>query len=122
MSEERFPTTHLLEVFAYLHQNGIVTIVVVAQHGLLISGAGELDVSYLADTVLLFRYFEANAEIRQAVSVFKKRTGSHERTLRELQITAQGLRIGAPLSGFRGIMTGVQQYLGSTQPLQPETR
>ena len=121
MPEERFLTTHLHELFAYLNQNGIVTIVVVAQHGLLISGASDLDVSYLADTVLLFRYFEANAEIRQAVSVFKKRTGSHERTLRELQITSQGLRIGAPLSGFHGIMTGVPEYLGSTQPMKPET-
>ena len=92
MPEERFLTTHLHEMFAYLNQKGVVTIMVVAQHGMIVGGgmAGDVDVSYLADTVLLFRYFEARGEILQAVSVFKKRTGEHERTLRELQISAQG--------------------------------
>ncbi len=121
MPEERFLTTHLHELFAYLNQNGIVTIVVVAQHGLLIAGASELDVSYLADTVLVFRYYEVNAEIRQALSVFKKRTGGHDRSLRELRITPEGLQIGKPLEGFRGIMTGVPEYHGVTQPLSGGT-
>jgi circadian clock protein KaiC len=120
MPEERFLTTHLHELFAYLNQQGIVTIVVVAQHGLLMANAAELDVSYLADTVLLLRYFEVDAQIRQAISVFKKRTGPHERTLRELLIQNDGLRIGEPLKGFRGIMTGVPQYYGETAPLQDE--
>src|SRR5206468_1940515 len=85
MPEERFLTTHLHELFAYLNQKGVVTIMVVAQHGMIVGmGGGDVDVSYLADTVLLFRYFEAQGEIRQAVSVFKKRTGSHERALRQL--------------------------------------
>lgn len=122
MPEERFLTTHLHELFAYLNQNGMVTIVVVAQHGLLMASNSELDVSYLADTVLVFRYFEADAQIRQSVSVFKKRTGVHERALRELRITEQGLRIGPPLRGFRGIMTGVPEYHGTTQPLQSEEK
>ena len=92
MPEERFLTTHLHEMFAYLNQKGVVTIMVVAQHGMIVGGgmAGDVDVSYLADTVLLFRYFEAAGEIRQAISVFKKRTGEHERTLRELKISGQG--------------------------------
>ena len=77
MPEERFLTTHLHELFAYLNQLGIVTIIVVAQHGLLLANAAELDISYLADTVLLLRYFEVDAQIRQAISVFKKRTGPH---------------------------------------------
>ncbi len=118
MPEERFLTTHLHELFAYLNQSGVVTIMVVAQHGLVMPGAAELDVSYLADNVLLFRYFETDAQIRQAVSVFKKRTGSHERTLRELSITPTGVRIGDPLEDFHGIMTGVPQYLGRTAPLK----
>jgi circadian clock protein KaiC len=111
MPEERFLTTHLHELFAYLNQKGVVTIVVVAQHGMVVgSGGTSVDVSYLADTVLLFRYFESQGEILQAVSVFKKRTGSHERTLRQLNISERGVEVGHPLREFRGIMTGVPQY------------
>src|SRR4029077_18250179 len=99
MPEERFLTTHLHELFAYLNQKGVVTLVVVAQHGMIVGSGlgGEVDVSYLADTVLLFRYFESRGEIRQAVSVFKKRTGEHERALRELKITSTGVGVGGPL-------------------------
>jgi circadian clock protein KaiC len=119
MPEERFLTTHLHELFAYLNQKGVVTIMVVAQHGLLLgSGGGELDVSYLADTVLLFRYFESRGEILQAVSVFKKRTGFHERTLRQLKISETGVAVGEPLREFEGVMTGVPQYKGSTELLR----
>jgi circadian clock protein KaiC len=118
MPEERFLTTHLHELFAYLNQQGIVTIIVVAQHGLLLANAGDIDVSYLADTVLLLRYFEVSAQIRQAISVFKKRTGKHERTLRELLINDDGVEVGEPLRHFRGILTGVPQYDGDTRLLQ----
>jgi circadian clock protein KaiC len=76
---------------------------------------GDVDVSYLADTVLLFRYFEARGEIRQALGVFKKRTGAHERSIRELQVSERGVAVGEPLSEFRGIMTGVPQYEGVGQ-------
>ncbi len=117
MPEERFLTTHLHEMFAYLNQKGILTIMVVAQHGMVLgTGAGgDIDVSYLADTVLLFRYFEARGEIRQAISVFKKRTGEHERTLRELSISSKGMTVGEPLREFRGVMTGVPQYEGEAK-------
>jgi len=112
MPEERFLTTHLHELFAYLNQKGVLTIIVVAQHGMLASSttANDVDVSYLADTVLLFRYYEAKGEINQAISVFKKRTGAHERSIRQLSITSSGVRVGEPLRQFRGIMTGVPQY------------
>jgi circadian clock protein KaiC len=115
MPEERFLTTHLHELFSYLNQKGVLTIMIVAQHGMIIGAgaAGDVDVSYLADSVLLFRYFETHGEIRQALSVFKKRTGPHERTLRELQISIDGVRIGEPLREFRGIMTGVPQFDGT---------
>jgi circadian clock protein KaiC len=119
MPEERFLTTHLHELFSYLNQKGVLTMVVVAQHGMIVGGAsvGDVDVSYLADTVLLFRYFEAQGEIKQAVSVFKKRTGAHERSLRELRISAKGVTVGDPLREFRGIMTGVPRYDGKAEML-----
>lgn len=120
MPEERFLTTHLHELFAYLNQKGVVTIMVVAQHGMIsgmISG-GDVDVSYLADTVLLFRYFENRGEILQALSVFKKRTGSHERTLRQLIISENGVVVGEPLREFRGVMTGVPVFEGGRAMLR----
>jgi circadian clock protein KaiC len=120
MPEERFLTTHLHELFSYLNQKGVVTIMVVAQHGMIMGGQGmgsDVDISYLADTVLLFRYFEARGEIRQAVSVFKKRTGTHERALRQLQICERGVTVGEPLREFQGVMTGVPQYDGKADLL-----
>lgn len=114
MPEERFLTTHLHELFAYLNQKGVLTIIVMAQHGMVASASsvGDVDVSYLADTVLLFRYFEADGEVNQAISVFKKRTGPHERTIRQFRIDATGIQVGEPLTHLRGIMTGVPQYQG----------
>lgn len=114
MPDERFLATHLHELFTYLNQQGVLTIVTVAQHGLLGGPYADLDVSYLADTVLLLRYFEAGAMVRQAVSVFKNRVGAHERTVRELQIDARGVRVGEPLRGFEGILTGAPTYHGGT--------
>ena len=112
MPEERYLTTHLHELFAFLNQKGILTIIIVAQHGVVVAGpsANDVDVSYLADTVLLFRYFEARGEIKQAISVFKKRTGPHDRSIRELSIDASGFAVGEPLRHFRGVLTGVPQY------------
>lgn len=111
MPEERYLTTHLHELFAYLNQKGVLTIIVVAQHGMVGTAMqGDVDVSYLADTVLLFRYFEAAGEVKQAISVFKQRTGPHERAIRQLRIDTDGVHVGDPLRAFRGIMTGVPQY------------
>lgn len=109
MTDESFLSTHLHELFAYLNQQSVLTIIVVAQHGMALGGRveGGIDVSYLADTVLLFRYFEADASIRQAISVFKNRTGPHERTIRQLTIDEAGIQVSEPLLGFKGIMTGV---------------
>ena len=118
MPEERFLSAHLHELFAYLNQKGVVTLMVVAQHGMVVGtgASGDVDVSYLADTVLLFRYFEASAQILKAISVFKRRTGNHERTLRQLKIDASGVHIGEPLREFRGVLTGVPQYEGEASP------
>ena len=118
MPDEKFLQTNLHELFTYLNQKGVVTIIIVAQHGFLGPDVQSFDVSYLADTVVLLRYFEAEGEILQAISVVKKRAGVHERTLRQLQITEQGLFVGEPLRGFRGIMTGVPQYDGKGPMLE----
>jgi circadian clock protein KaiC len=110
-------------MFAYLNQKGVVTIMVVAQHGMVVGAGGSLgdiDISYLADTVLLFRYFEMEAEIKQALSVFKKRTGIHERTIRELSIAQDGVKVGKALRGLKGILTGIPQYVGSLTNTVPE--
>jgi circadian clock protein KaiC len=116
MPAESYLTTHLHEMFAYLNQKGVTTMMVVAQHGFMPgAGGSEIDVSYLADTVLLFRYFEAEAEIKQAVSILKKRTGKHERSIRQLVIHEDGVKVGDPLLGFVGLMTGVPQYRGATE-------
>lgn len=109
MPEERFMLVHLHELLAFLGQLGVVTILVSAQQGLIGPMSNNIDVSYLADGVILLRYFEARGEVRQAISVLKKRTGAHERTIRELSINNSGLSIGEPLREFQGVFTGVPQ-------------
>lgn len=110
MPGERFLVTQLHELLSYLGQMGVSSFLINAQRGLIGSMSSTLDVSYLADTVVLLRYFEAHAEVRTAISVLKKRTGAHERTLRELFIGGPaGIAIGEPLRSFRGVLTGVPQ-------------
>lgn len=110
MPEERFLTIQMHELLTFLNQRGVVTILIMAQHGFLGTMATPVDVSYLADTVLMLRYFEAEGAVHRALSVIKKRTGAHENTIRELRITSQGLRVGEPLTKFRGVLTGVPGY------------
>jgi len=113
MPSEQFLTLHLHELLTYLGQQGVTTLLLLAQHGLVGSALeGPLDASYLADTVLLLRYFEAAGELRQALSVIKKRTGKHERTIRELRFGDKGITIGEPLREFQGILTGSPQFVG----------
>lgn len=107
MPEERFLTIQLHELLTYLGQRGVLTMLVVAQHGLLGSGMQTpVDASYLADSVILFRYFEAQGRLRRAISVVKKRSGPHEDTLRELKLTSHGLWVGEPLTDYHGVLTG----------------
>ncbi len=117
MPEEHHLSAHLHELLAYLNQSNVVTVLVMTQAGLVGSPHSPIDLSYLADTVILLRYFEAHAEIRQAISVVKRRTGPHERWIRELRIDSTGLRVGAPLRDFLGIMTGNLIYSGHNQML-----
>ena len=108
--EERFLLLHLHELLSYLGQNGIATILVFAQHGLVGSMHAPVDVSYLADSVLLLRYFEARGQIRKAVSVVKKRGGLHDTAIRDFSMSHAGLSIGQPLYDFRGVLTGVPTF------------
>ncbi len=113
MPEERYLTLQLHELLAYLSQQGIITILVLAQQGLVGTMQSTVDLTYLADTVLLLRYFEARGTLRQAISVIKKRSGNHERTLREITISKSGIEVGNPLSDLQGVLTGVPTFLGS---------
>jgi circadian clock protein KaiC len=112
MPEEGFLVAQLHELLTYLRQQGVVLIMVVAQHGLLGTMNAPLDVSYLADNIVLFRFFESDGRVRKAISMVKKRAGAHEDTIRELAISSRGIQVGAPLTRFRGVLTGVPQVLG----------
>ena len=114
MPDERFLTAQMHELLTYLNQQGVVTILVMAQHGFMgVAMNSPVDVSYLADSVVMLRYFEAAGAIRRAISVIKKRTGRHEDTIRELRLsTARGVEVGAPLTAFRGVLTGVPVFTG----------
>jgi circadian clock protein KaiC len=107
MPEERFLIIQLHELLTYLGQQGVATLLVVAQHGVVGNMAAPVDASYLADAVVLFRYFEAEGEVRQALSMVKKRSGPHERTIREIIMSYEGVSIGEPLHQFKGVLTGV---------------
>jgi circadian clock protein KaiC len=111
MPEERFLTAQLHELLTYMGHRGVVTFLVLAQHGLFGQMQAPVDTTYLADTVILFRYFEARGEVRQALSVVKKRSGRHERTIRELRLDG-GIRVGPPLVEFQGVLTGTPAYRG----------
>jgi circadian clock protein KaiC len=122
MPEEHHLSAHLHELLAYLNQRQVLTVLVLTQVGIVGPGThSPIDLSYLADTVIMLRYFEAHAEIRQAISVVKRRTGPHERWIRELRIDTGGLRVGEPLRDFLGIMTGNLIYSGR-EPMLDERR
>jgi circadian clock protein KaiC len=121
MPDERFLVLQMHELLSYLNQLGVVTILVLAQHGLMGPMQTPLDISYLSDTVVMLRYFEAEGEVRRAVSVVKKRSGSHETKIREFRLGLGGLQVGPPLTDFRGVFTGTPTYTGNAQPLFPET-
>jgi circadian clock protein KaiC len=122
MPEERFLTIQMHELLTYLNQKGVVTILVMAQHGFLGNAmVAPVDVSYLADTVLMLRYFEADGAVHRALSVVKKRTGAHENTIRELEITSKGIRVGEPLRKFHGVLTGVPTFNGGQGVLIKES-
>ena len=118
MPEEQFLTLQLHELLAYLSQQGVLTILVVAQHGLMGAVETPIDVSYLADAVLLLRHFESAGRLRKAISVLKKRGGAHETTIRELFVGPVGLRVGPALEQFSGVLSGAPTF---NSPEAPES-
>lgn len=117
MSEEQFITLHLHELLQYLNRRGAATFLTVAQHGMVGEMKQPVDVTYLADTVIVLRYFEAMGRVRRAISVIKKRAGAHEDTIRELRIGRGGLKLGKPLEEFQGVLRGIPTYVGKSGPL-----
>jgi circadian clock protein KaiC len=114
MSEEEFVTLHIHELLQYLNRRGAATFLSIAQSGMLGDMRQPVDITYLADNVILLRYFEAFGRVRRAISAVKKRTGAHEDTIRELTISSGGLMLGQPLKEFQGILRGVPIFVGQT--------
>jgi circadian clock protein KaiC len=118
MHDERFLILHLHELLSYLNQQGVLSILVMAQHGIMGQEiSSPVDLSYLADTVILLRYFEAFGQVRQAIATVKRRSGAHERSVREMRIGPIGIRIGRELEEFHGILSGRLEYTGKSAPL-----
>jgi circadian clock protein KaiC len=118
MTGEQALTVQLHELLSYLSQVGVSSFLVMAQYGLLgQTMTSPADVSYLADNVLLLRYFEAMGDVRQAISVVKHRSGMHERSIRELAFRNGQIVVGEPLADFVGVLTGAPEYKGSSSPL-----
>jgi circadian clock protein KaiC len=117
MPEQRFLTLHLHELLSYLGQKGVATFLILAQYGMLGQDMqNPIDASYIADNVILLRFFEAGARVRRAISVVKHRGGWHEDTLRELTMSERGIAIGEPLFDLHGVLTGVPQFVGRADP------
>jgi circadian clock protein KaiC len=116
MPAERYLTLQLHELLAYLNQQGIITIMVLAQQGLVGTMQSTVDLTYLSDTVVLSRFYEARGELRQALSVIKKRSGKHERTIRGVDVDKDGIRVGEPLREMQGVLTGIPSFLAEAKP------
>jgi len=117
MPEEQALILHMHELLQYLNRQGVTTFLTVAQHGLVGDMKAPVDVTYLADTVILLRYFEAVGRVRRAISVVKKRAGTHEDTIREFMIGSNGITLGKPLVGFQGVLRGVPSLVGEKSTL-----
>lgn len=120
MPQEQQLILQMHELLSYLSQSGVVTFLINPQHGLVGSMTSSLDISYIADTVVLIRFFEAQGRLRKAISILKHRGGGHEDAIRELRIDTKGIRVGKPLVDFRGVLTGTPEYFGAKQPLMEE--
>jgi circadian clock protein KaiC len=117
MPEEKQLILHMHELLQFLNRQGATTFLTVAQHGLVGDMRAPVDVTYLADTVILLRYFEAMGRVRRAISVIKKRTSAHEDTIREYRIGKDGIALGPPLTNFQGVLRGVPEMIGVEEAL-----
>jgi circadian clock protein KaiC len=116
MPGENALVLHMHELLQYLNRRGATTFLTVAQHGMVGDMKVPVDVTYLADTVVLLRFFEAFGRVRRAASVMKKRTGAHEETIREYRIGRRGITLGEPLVNFQGILRGIPTIVGQNDP------
>jgi circadian clock protein KaiC len=114
MPGEQYLTLQMHELLSYLNQQGVTTVLVLGQHGLIGEVRTDVDLSYLSDTTVLLRFFESNGRLRRAVTVIKSRTANHALTIHELGLSRDGVEIGAPLEGFEGVLTGLPSYRGAT--------
>ena len=112
MSEEQHLVLQMHEILTYLNQKAVVTILLLANHGLIGQMSAPVDMTYLCNSVMLLRFFESGGRLRRAISVVKKRVGPHEDTIREFRISGTGVTVGEPLADFRGILTGVPVFEG----------
>ena len=120
MPGEKYLILQMHEMLSYLNQQGIITILVLGQHGLIGDVRSDIDLSYLSDTILLFRYFEAKGEMLKALSVAKSRTTEHQTSIREFRLSPKGIEIGEPLKDFEGVLSGLPAYRGATPLLSAE--
>ncbi len=120
MPDGRFLILQMHELLTSLSQMGVLTILVLAQHGLVGPMQTPIDISYLSDAVLMLRYFEVEGTVRRALSVVKKRSGQHEKTIREFSLGPHGLTVGPPLTSFSGVFSGTPHYTGGTTPPIPD--
>jgi circadian clock protein KaiC len=120
MPQEQQLILQMHELLSYLSQKGVVTFLINPQHGLVGTMATSLNISYVADAVILLRFFEAGGRIRKAISIIKNRGGMHEDAIREFRIDRSGIRVGAPLTAFKGILTGTPEYTGAEAPLMED--
>jgi circadian clock protein KaiC len=117
MPEEQFVVLHLHELIQYLNRRGVATFITLAQHGMIGDMRQSIDVTYIADNVILLRYFEAAGRVRRAISIIKKRSGPHEDTIREFRIDRKtGITVGPALEEFQGVLRGVPNYIGKGLP------
>jgi circadian clock protein KaiC len=118
MPGEKYLNNQLHELSSFLNQQGVITLLVLAQHGFIAAAEAPVDLSYLSDTVVSLRYFEAFGQVKQAIAMFKKRSGHHEKTIREFKLTpGKGIAIGEPLRDFQGVLTGVPVFRGSEKQI-----
>jgi circadian clock protein KaiC len=118
MPEEQALILHMHELSAYLGNQGVTTILVMAQHGMVGNAQAPVDLSFLADGIVLLRYFEAEGEVRKAISVLKSRSGAHETTIREYRLSSQGIAVGPPIRTFQGVLAGIPIFVGEPRTLR----
>ena len=116
MPQEEALLAQMHDLLAYLSESGVLSLLIVSQHGLIGQDVqGPLDVSYMADTVILMRHFEAAGSVRKAISVLKKRSGPHETTIRELKLGPEGITVGEPIKDFSGVLSGMPTFQGQVR-------